>query len=157
MLYWIYGLSYQIKESSLSQKLDYASLGNCLKEGPQWVSRVVFITNLLYHSTLQAHVLNGHSLATMLTSSWRSSGQDVWLCGFGMAKSGYYNLFSSCQVLEILGWPKCCFQEIKISTMYRHILIDLNLLLDIGIHHRLQICIVNSCQWTFVMVNDLLC
>ena len=47
VLYWIYGLSYQIKESSLSQKLDYASLGNCLKEGPQWVSRVVFITNLL--------------------------------------------------------------------------------------------------------------
>ena len=98
------------------------------------------------------------SLATMLTRSWRSSGQDVWHCGFGMAnsKSGYYNLFSSCEVLEFLGWPKWWFQEIKISTMYRHIPLDLNLLLDIGIH-RLQICIVNSCQWVYVMVKGLLC
>ena len=95
----------------------------------------------------------------MLTSSWRSSGRDVWLCGFGMAnsKSGYYNLFSSCEVLEFLGWSKCWFQEIKISTMYRHIPLDLNLLLDIGIHHRLQICILNSCQWVYVMVKGLLC
>ena len=32
-LCWIYGLSYQIKESSFSQKLYYASLGDRLKEG----------------------------------------------------------------------------------------------------------------------------
>ena len=37
-LCWIYGLSYQIKESSFSQKLYYASLGDRLKEGPQWVN-----------------------------------------------------------------------------------------------------------------------
>ena len=94
----------------------------------------------------------------MLTSSWRSSGQDVSLYGLGMAnsKSGYHNLLSSCQVLEFLGWPKCWFQEINIFTMYRHILLDLNLLLDIGIHHRLQICIVNSCHgsmsWSRVLL-----
>ena len=58
VLYWIYGLSYQIKESSFSQELDYASLGNRFKEGPQWFSCVVFITNLLWHSTLQEHVRN---------------------------------------------------------------------------------------------------
>ena len=48
------------------------------------------------------------SLATMLTGSWQSSGQDVCLCGLGMAnsKSGYYNLLSSCQVLEFPGWSK---------------------------------------------------
>ena len=85
----------------------------------------------------------------MLTSSWRSSGQDVWLCGLGMvnSKCGYYNRLSSCQVLEFPGWPRCWFQEIEISTMYRHTPLDLNPLLDIGIHDRLQICIVNRCQW----------
>ena len=52
---------------------------------------------------------------------------------------------------------KCWFQQINISTMYRHILLDLNLLLDIGIHHRLHICIVNSCKWVYVMVKGFLC
>ena len=93
----------------------------------------------------------------MLTSSWRSSGQDVWLCGLGIAnsKSGYYSHLSSGQVLEFHGWPKCWFQEIQISTMYRNIPLDLSLLLDIGIHHRLQIYIVNSCQWVYVMAKGL--
>ena len=40
-LYWIYGLSYKIKESSFSQKIYYASLGDRLKEGPQWVNDFV--------------------------------------------------------------------------------------------------------------------
>ena len=151
--------SYQIKESSFSQELNYASLWNRLKEGPQWFSSVVFITNLLWHSTLQEHVFNGQSLATMLTSSWRFSGQYVWLCGLGMAnsKSGYYNRLSSCHVFEFPGWPRCWFQEIEISTMYRHTPFDLNPLLDIGINDRLQICIVNSCRWIYVMVKGLRC
>ena len=88
------------------------------------------------------------SMVTVLTSSWRSSGQDMWLCGLCMAnsKSGYYNLLSSCQVLEFPGWSKCWFQKIEICTMYRHIPLDLNLLLDIEIHDMLQVCIMNSCH-----------
>ena len=42
-LCWIYGLSYQIKESSFSQKLYRASLRDRLKEGLQWVNCVVLI------------------------------------------------------------------------------------------------------------------
>ena len=74
-LCWIYGLSYQIKESSFSQKLYYASLGDRLKEGLQWVYCVVVITTLLQYCTFQEYMLNGQSLATMLASSWWSSGQ----------------------------------------------------------------------------------
>ena len=92
---WIYGLSYQIKQSSFSQKLYYASL-NC----------VILITTLLQHCTFQEYVFNGQSLATMLASSWWSSGQDMGCCGLGMAnsESGYDNLLSSGQAPESLGW-----------------------------------------------------
>ena len=84
-LFWIYVHSYQIKESSFSQKLDYASLRDCLEEGPQWVISVVFITILLKHCTLQEHVFDSKSLATMLASCRWSSGQYMGLCGFGVA------------------------------------------------------------------------
>ena len=105
-LCWIYGLSYQIKESSFSQKLYYASLGDRLKEGLQWVNCVVLITTLLQHCTFQEYVFNGQSLATMLASSRWSSGQDMGFCGLRMAnsKSGYHNFLSSGQVPESLGW-----------------------------------------------------
>ena len=43
-LCWISGHSYQIIESSFSQKFYYASLRDRLKEGPQWVNCVVLIT-----------------------------------------------------------------------------------------------------------------
>ena len=72
-LFWIYGHLYQIKESNFSQKLYDASLSNRLKDGPQWVSCVVFITTLLWHCTLQEHVFNGHSVARMLASCQWSS------------------------------------------------------------------------------------
>ena len=105
-LCWIYGLSYQIKESSFSQKLYHASLRDRLKEGLQWVNYVVLITTLLQHYTFQEYVFNGQSLATMLASSRWSSGQDMGFYGLGMAnsKSGYHNLLSSGQVPESLGW-----------------------------------------------------
>ena len=105
-LCWIYGLSYQIKESSFSQKLYNASLGDRLKEGLQWVYCVVLITTLLQYCTFQEYVFNGQSLATMLASSRWSSGQDMGFCGLRMAnsKSGYHNLLSSGQVPESLGW-----------------------------------------------------
>ena len=96
-LCWIYGLSYQIKEPSFSQQPYYASLGDCLKEGPQWVNCVVLITTLLQHCTFQEYVFNGQSLTTMLASSRLSSGQDMGFCGLRMAKleSSYHNLLSS--------------------------------------------------------------
>ena len=40
-------VSYQIEESHSSREFHYASLGNCLEEGYQWVSCVVFITTFL--------------------------------------------------------------------------------------------------------------
>ena len=92
-LYWIYGLSYQIKESSLSQQLYYASLGDRPKEGHQWVNCVVLITTLLQHCIFQEYVFNGQSLAKMLASSRWSLGQNMGFCGLGMANSewGYHN------------------------------------------------------------------
>ena len=50
-------------------------------------------------------MLNGQCLTTMVTSSRRSSGQDMGFGGLRMAnsKSGDYNLFSSGNVLEFLG------------------------------------------------------
>ena len=45
-LCWISGQSYQIIESSFSQKFYYASLRDRLKEGPQWANCVVLITTL---------------------------------------------------------------------------------------------------------------
>ena len=88
--------SYQIEESRFSLELNYASLGDCLKESSQRVSCVVFITTFLYHCTLQEHVVNAQCLTTVVKSSLWSSGQDMWLGGLGMAnsKSGDYNLFS---------------------------------------------------------------
>ena len=105
-LCWIYGHSYQIIKSSFSQKFYNASLRDRLKEAPQWVNCVVLITTLLQHCTFQEYVLNCQSLATMLASSWWSSGQDMGFCGLGMAnsESSYHNLLSSGQVPKSLGW-----------------------------------------------------
>ena len=65
-LCWISGHSYQIIESSFSQKFYYASFRGRLKEGPQRVNCVVLITTLLQHCTFREYVLNCQSLATML-------------------------------------------------------------------------------------------
>ena len=50
-LYWIYGHSYEIKDSMFSQKLYYESLCDRLKQGPQWVNCIVLSTILLQHCT----------------------------------------------------------------------------------------------------------
>ena len=141
-LYWVYGLSYQIKESSFSQKLYYASLGDRLKEGPQQVNCVVLITTLLHHCTFHEYVFNGQSLATMLACSRWSSGQHMGFCGLGMANSepGYHNILSSGQVPKSLGWSKCWFLEIPISSMYRCIPLNLDLPLNVRVYQWLQIC-----------------
>ena len=158
-LYWIYSLSYQIKESSFSQKRYYVSLSDRLKEGPQWANCVVLITTLLQHCTFHEYVFNRQSLATMLASSRWSSGQDMGFCGLSMANSelGYHNLLSSGQMPKSLGWSKCWLQEIQISTMYRYIPLNLDLPLNVRIYQWLQICKVNSRQWVYVMVKGLLC
>ena len=71
-------MSYQTEESHFSQEFHYASLGNCLEDGIQWVRCVVFITTFLWHCTLQEHMVNGQCLTTVVTSSRRSLGQDIW-------------------------------------------------------------------------------
>ena len=142
-LYWINGLSYQIENA--------ASLRNSTMQASGIVSkRILNELCSIHHEfavtqyTLGACVQwseSGHNadkqltvLGTRCVTLWPWYGQfEVWL-------------LQPPQVPVFLGWPKCWFQEINISTMYRHILLDLNLLLDIGIHHRLQICIVNSCH-----------
>ena len=54
-------------------------------------------SNPIQYCTLQEHMVNGQCLATMVTRSRQSSGQDMGLGGLGMAnlKSDDYNLFSS--------------------------------------------------------------
>ena len=93
-LCWIAGHSYQIIESSFSQKFYYASLRDCLKERPQWVNCVVLIRTFLQHCTFQEYVLICQRLATLLTSSWWSSGQDIGFCGLGMAVGDSYSLLN---------------------------------------------------------------
>ena len=141
-LYCIYSHSYQIIDSSFSQKFYYASLRDRHKEGPQWLNGVILITILLQHCAFQEYVFNGQSLATILASSWWSSGQDMGFCGFGMAnsESGYHNLFSSGQLPKSLGWSQCWFQETQISTMYIYTPINLDFLLDVRVYQWLQIC-----------------
>ena len=145
-MYWIHSQSYQIIESSFSQKFYYASLRDRLKEGSQWVNCAVLITTLLQHCTFHEYVFNGQSLATMLASSWWSSGQDMGFCGFGMAnsESGYHNRLSPGQVPKSLGWSQCWFQEIQISTMYRYIPFNLEFLLKVRVCQWLQICNLDS-------------
>ena len=60
-------------------------------------------------------MVNGQCLTTMVTTSLRSSGQDMGFGGLGMtnSKSGDYNLFSSGKVLELLRWPQCWFHKIR--------------------------------------------
>ena len=141
-LYWIYSYSYRIIESSFSQKFYYASSRDRLKEGPQWVNCAVLITTLLQHCVFQEYVFNSQSLATMLASSWWSSGQDMRFCGFGMAnsESGYDNLLSSGQVSKSLWRSQRWFNEIQISTLYTYIPFNLNLLLNVRVNQWLQIC-----------------
>ena len=76
-------------------------------------------------------------------------------CGLGVAnsKSGNYNFLSSGQILEYLGWSQCWLQEIQISAMHGNIPLDLNQLLDIGVHQWLQIRMVNPCQWVYAIVQ----
>ena len=120
-LCWISGHSYQIIESSFSQKFYYAGLRDGRKEGPQLVNYVVLITTLLQHCTFQEYVLNCQSPATILASSWWSSGQDIGFCGLGMANSysGYHNLLVFCMV--VLCWKyQLSFHCILRSPFYFH-------------------------------------
>ena len=103
-LYWIYGLSYPIKEPSFSQKLYNASLGDRLKEGPQWVNCVVLIMTLLQHyipGVCVQRLESGKNAAKQPVVL----GQKMGFCGLGMAnsESGYHNLLSSGQVPKSYG------------------------------------------------------
>ena len=49
------------------------------------------------------------------------------------------------------------FHEIEVSTMYSYIPLDLNQLLNIGVDQWLQICIVDNCQWVYVLAKGLFC
>ena len=102
-------------------------------------------------------MVNGQCLTTMVTTSWRSSGQDMGFGGLGMAnsKSGDYNLFSSGQVLELLRWPQCWFHKIEVSAMYSYIPLGLNQRLNVGVDQWFHICIVNTCQWVYLLVEGL--
>ena len=104
-------------------------------------------------------MVNGQCLTTMVTTSWRSSGQDMGFGGLGMAnsKSGDYNLFSSGQVLELLRWPQCWFHKIEVSAMYSYIPLGLNQLLNVGVDQWFHICIVDICQWVYLLVEGLFC
>ena len=104
-------------------------------------------------------MLNGQCLATMVTSSRWSSGQDMGFGGLGMAnsKSGDYNLLSSGKVLEFLRGPQCWFHKIEISAMYSYIPLGLNQLLNVGVDQWFQICIMDTCQWVYVLIKGLFC
>ena len=80
-------------------------------------------------------------------------------CGLGMAnsRSGDYNLFSSGQALEFLWLPQCWFHKVEISAMYSHIPLGLNQLLNVGVNQWLQICVVDTCQWVYPLVEGLFC
>ena len=41
--------------------------------------------------------------------------------------------------------------------MYSHIPLGLNQLLNVGVNHWLQICVVDNCQWVYLLVEGLLC
>ena len=79
--------------------------------------------------------------------------------GLGMAnsKSGDYNLFSPGKVLELLRWPQCWFHKLEISAMYSYILLGLNQLLNVGVDQWFHICIVDICQWVYILVEGLIC
>ena len=103
-------------------------------------------------------MVNGQCLTTKVRTSLQSSRQDMGFCGLGMAnsKSGDYNLFSSGQVLELLPWPQCWFHKIEISAMYSYIPLGLNQLLNVGVDQWFHICIVDTCQWVYILVESLL-
>ena len=114
-LCWISGHSYQILESSFSQKFYYASFRDRLKEGPQWVNRVVHITTLLQHCTFQEYLLNCQSLATMLASCWWSSRQDMGFVALVWPIRSRVITTSSALVrcLNLLGGPSVGFRRYR--------------------------------------------
>ena len=77
--HWIFGRSYQIEGSGLSQNFHCASLGSRLIKFSQWLSHVIFITTSPKHCTPQRRIVDGQYLTTMVASSHRSSGQDIGL------------------------------------------------------------------------------
>ena len=104
-------------------------------------------------------MFNGQCLTRMATSSRWSSGQDMGFGGLRMAnsKSGDYNLLSSGKVLEFVRGPQCWFHEIEISAMYNYIPLGLNQLLNVGVDQWFQICIMDTCQWVYVLIKGLFC
>ena len=77
--------------------------------------------------------------------------------GTANSKSGDYNLFSSDWVLELLRWPQCWFHKIEICAMHRYIPLGLNQLLNVEVDQWFHICIVDTCQWVYVLVEGLFC
>ena len=83
-------------------------------------------------------------------------GKDM---GFGVlcmvnSKSGDYSLFNSGYMLEFLWWPHY-FHEIEIDAMYSYIPLGLNQLRNVGVDQWLHVCIVDTCQWVYILVEGL--
>ena len=47
------------------------------------------------------------------------------------------------------------FHEVEISAMYSHIPLGLNQLLIVWVNQWIQICVVDTCQWVFLLVEGL--
>ena len=102
-------------------------------------------------------MVNAQCLATIVTSSRRSPGQDTGLGGLDVANSGDYNLFSSSLVLVFLCLLQSWFNDVGIFARYSYIPLDLNQLLNVGVDHWLQICTVDTCQWLYISFEGLFC
>ena len=56
---------------------------------------------------------------------------------------------------KLLWWPQCWFHKIEVSAMYSYIPLGLNQLLNVRVDQWFHICIVDTCQWVYLLVEGL--
>ena len=76
----------------------------------------------------------------------------TWWPWYGQFEVGWLQSLQLWFTLEFL-W----FHEADISAMYSHIPLSLDQLLNVGVSQWLQICVVDTFQWVYHLVEGLFC
>ena len=108
---------------------------------------------------VKLHMLHIHTLnIKQLAHIWDPEHGDMFLCLF-KTKYPYpkFNagLFNSLKAVYWIGLY--LYYKIEISAMYSYIPLGLNHLLNVGVDQWFHICIVDTCQWVYILVEGLFC
>ena len=113
------------------------------------------------HSYNTAHSRSTCSMFSVWPQWWQTVGgprDRIWdLVAFVWPIRSLVITNSSAQVRcwNFFGGPNV--HEIEISAMYNYIPLVLNQLLNVGVDQWFQICIMDTCQWVYVLIKSLFC